>query len=147
MTILQTGRVIKIPVIFSREGTDSHNRKTVIFLECEVTVSIKNVEDYDGFELILMRGHSGRIVRKDRNSPVYPEPKLKLMLKNPNEAGGSVEEIDNLNPEAHFFTALSIKITKEEQIITSPKEALEKINSGTVMYLSENLGKRTLETD
>jgi hypothetical protein len=144
--ILETGKSIKIPVIFSREGVDSHNRKTTVFLECEVTVSIKNVEDYADFELILMRGHSGRIVRKDKNSPTYCEPQLKLFLKNPNEAGGSIEEIDNLNPEAHFFTPLSMKISREEVII-SAKDALEKINSASVMFLAENLGKRTLETD
>ena len=147
MAILQTGKSVRVPIIFSREGVDSHNRKTTVFLECEVTVSVwKDVEDYAEFELVLMRGHSGRIVRKDKNSPTYPEPMLRLFLKVPNESGSSVQEIDSFNPDVKFYQGLTFKITKEETPIT-PKEALEKINSGTVKYLNEDFSKRTLETD
>jgi hypothetical protein len=142
--IIQKGKRIVIPIIHSRESSDTHNRKTLVFLQKQVTVSVWNVEEFEDFELVLMRGHSGRFVRLNKDSPVYAEPMLRLYLKNPNEAGCSCEEIDGFSGVARY-EGLTIKIGKDEEVIT-PAEAVKRINAGEVMYLNEDLSKRTIES-
>jgi hypothetical protein len=143
MTILQKGKKIVIPVIFSRESSDTHNRKTFVYLETEVTISVWNVEEYSDFELTLMKGHSGRFVRIDKDHPTYAEPQLKLFLTVPNESGSSTQELDGFSGIAKY-EGISVKVTKDEEVIDA-KEAVKRINSGTVMYLNEDLSKRTID--
>jgi hypothetical protein len=143
MTILQEGKSVKIPVIFSREATDTHNRKTIVYLQKSVSVSVWNVKEFSEFKLKLMKGHSGRFVRVDKDSPQYAEPMLKLFLWVPNESGGSQQEIDGFSGIAKY-EGISIEISNEETVI-SAKEASAKINRAEVMYLNEDLSKRTID--
>ena len=142
MAILQKGRKLTIPVVFTRENTDSHNRKVVVFLESELTIKCWDEEGYEKFELTLLKGRSGRLL-KIAEDKLVPEPQLRVFLAVPNEAGGSSSEIDG------FLTAkydgLTIKTnTKEEKVLTT-KEAVERINSGTVLFLNEDYSKRTID--
>lgn len=141
--MLQQGRKLSIPVIFARKATDTHNRETVVYLESELTIKVWDEEGYEEFELRLIKGHSGRLVRVNKDSPQYFEPMLKVFLWVPNEAGGSVQEIDGfLNLR---YDGLTVKCgTKEEKVI-SAKEAAEKINSGTCLFLNEDYSKRTID--
>ncbi|MGA2310098.1 MAG: hypothetical protein ABSG57_11205 [Candidatus Bathyarchaeia archaeon] len=142
MTILQKGRLLKIPVVFTRENTDTHNRKTVVYLERELVIKCWEEDDYLGYELTLLRGHSGRLLKIEEGKPLVPEPMLRVFLSIPNEAGNCTSEIDG------FLTAkydgLTIKVTGEEKVITA-KEAAERINSGTVLFLNEDFTKRTID--
>lgn len=143
MTILEKSRELIVPIIFTREGVDSHNQKTVVFLETSITFKCWDVEGYEGIFLKLVKGRSGRLVRIAKGEPLLPEPMLKVYMVIPSEETDSCQQIDG------FLTAkyegLTIKVSKEEKLLT-PKEAIERINSGTVMFLNENLTLRTFET-
>lgn len=139
--IVSEGRTLKVPVIFTRENRDSHNQTVNMFIEKEITFKCW---DEDGFEknyLRLLRGHSGQMVRVGKGK-LAPETMLRIFMITVGEEGDCCEEIGGFL--SMKYQGLTIKVSKSETVLTT-EMALEKIRSGTVMFLDEQLQKRRFE--
>lgn len=142
MTVLKEGRSITVPIIFTREGTDSHNNRTNVFLETSITFKCWSEEGYEENSLKLIRGHTGRFVRVAKGKPLIPETVLRVYMTIPNEEGSSSQEIDGFLSTK--YDGLTISTSKTETVLTT-EEAITKINSGTCMFLTEALQKRPFD--
>jgi hypothetical protein len=140
--IVQEGRSITVPIVFSREGVDSHNNKTNVFLETSIKFKLWNEEGYENNILRLLKGRSGRMIKVSKDSPLIPESMLKVYMITRSEDNESAQELDGFLSSK--YDGLTMTLSKTERVL-SAEEAIAKINSGTVMFLTEKFQKRTFD--
>jgi hypothetical protein len=140
--IVKEGRSLVVPIVFTREGVDSHNNKTVVFLETSMKFKCWDEEGYMENVLRLLKGRSGRMIKVAKDKPLIPEPTLKVFMVTRSEDNESCQEVDGFLSTR--FDGLTISLSKTEKVL-SAEEALEKINSGTVMFLTEKFQKRVFD--
>ncbi|MGD0160337.1 MAG: hypothetical protein ABSB89_08565 [Candidatus Bathyarchaeia archaeon] len=140
--LVKEGRNISVPVIFYRENSDSHGRRTRIFLETTCTIKCWNEDDYVHWTVKLLKGHTGRMVKPAPNQPQVPERCLKIYVCRIDKdgEGGSTEQISISSK----YDGLSIKISEDETVISS-KEAFQKISSASCLFLTEDFALPWIE--
>jgi hypothetical protein len=141
MTILKEAvKELTVPVVFTRQTFDTHGKPDYVFLETSFSLKVWNEEPFAKWKLSLVNGHTGRQV-KDENENVFWERQLRVFVDRGTQ---NVEEITDF--KAFNFEGLKCVISEDEKVLTK-KEALERVKSGQVMYLTEEFQRRTIYVD
>jgi hypothetical protein len=141
MTILkQAVKELTVPVVFTREIFDTHGKKDYVFLETSFNIKVWNEEPFAKWALSLVNGHTGRQIKTD-DDKVFWERQLRVFVDRGTE---NVEEITDF--KAFNFEGLKCIINEDEKVL-SKKEALERVKSGQIMYLTEEFQRRTIYVD
>jgi hypothetical protein len=137
MTILKAKvKALDIPVVFTREGNDSHNNKTYVFLRKMVHLRIWNEKPFEDMSLTLMVGH-GQTYEKEDGTIAYAKV-LRVFWHNNRNSTQCIEDF-----HLSYDVGLSIEVDESEELLDE-KTAKALILSGTVMFLNSDLSKRTL---
>ena len=141
MTILkQDVKELTVPVVFSRDTFDSHGKPSYVFLESSFTLKVWKEEPFAKWTLSLINGHTGRQI-KTEDGKTYWERTLRVFIDRGTE---NVEEITDF--KNFTFEGLKCVVSQKEKVLSS-KHALERIKTGTVMYLTEQFQRRTIYVD
>lgn len=143
MVILKDNvRELDVPIIFTREAHDSHNRTTYVYLQTAAHIKLWDNGPYKDMWLSMMVGTSGQPYEHvEGNSKTTRFQKmLRIYWHHSLE---NVEEIEDF----HFrdYEGLDVTVDEDEKILTE-KEAVELIASGKTKFLDEKFAKRTFYT-
>jgi len=137
VTILKAKvKTLDVPVVFTRSGNDSHNKPTYVYLRKMVHLKIWNEEPFKDMSLTLMVGH-GQCYEAEDGTIKYAKVLRVFWHNNRN----SVQCIEDFH--LAYDVGLTIDIDEKEELLDD-KTAKSLILSGTVMFLNEDLSKRTL---
>ena len=129
-------RSLDVPIIFTREGHDSHNRPTFVYLSKTVHIHVWNEEPFSEMTLSLMVGRGQSF--EDEDGTIHYQKWLRVFWRHNRNC---IEEIEDFRIRS--YDGLTVTIDEDEKVIDE-KEAKELILSGKVKFLNEDLSKRTL---
>ena len=137
MTILKEKvKELTIPIIFTRESSDSHNRKTFVYLAKTAHIRVWNEEPFKEMTLSLSLGHGQTY--EDEDGTIHYQKWLRIFWRHNKNC---IEELEDFR--IREFEGLTITVDEDEKVLPE-KEAVELIKSGQVKFLNEDLSKRTL---